>query len=392
MAGRSENLLKRWGMFWLRRMAPKPGTPPTSRDLERVLRILVVRLDDRIGNAVLVTPLLVALKGRFSRATVAVLLARRHWDLRHYIPSVDEFIPFDRAALAVNPLRVWRLIRQLREKRFDLVFNAADDRTVSFNHLLVTALSGGRCRVGHAQSEAARFYEIPVPIPKPAPGGTTRHAAEMHLDLLRAVTPIRSHPRPLLKPPKIDTGFAERFCQQDGVDPLAPLVVIHPGGRGDKRWPAGDFASVARLLHERGRVNIALVWGPADDGAAREVLAAAGDAVIPAGILSYDDLISLVRHAAIFVSGDCGPMHLASAIGTPVVAVFLVSDADKYHPLGPNDTTLDDRQCHVTPNTVADAVVQALQRSTSTRPGGLAISTICANPNLAIRGRGLSDE
>src|SRR3990172_8514874 len=157
MAGFAEKWLKSAAMSWLRRVAPPAGPRPAESDLQRISRILVVRLDDRIGNAILVTPLLVALKGRFSRAHVVCLLARLHWELREFIPSADEFIPFDRAALARNPLKIRSLLRQLREMKFDLVFDAADDRSVSFNHLLVTSLSGGRFRIGHDRGGAARF-------------------------------------------------------------------------------------------------------------------------------------------------------------------------------------------------------------------------------------------
>jgi ADP-heptose:LPS heptosyltransferase len=302
---------------------------------------------------------------------VACLLARRHWDLRKFIPSVDEFIPFDRAALAKNPLRIRSLIRRLRAMEFDLVFDAADDGSVSFNHLIVTALSGGRFRVGHARGDAAQFYEVPVPVPT-AP----RHAAQMHLDLLRAVTPFRSTPRPLLKPPKDDTGFADAFLSEVGANPSLPLVLIHPGGRGPKRWPASEFASVARLLRESAGVETAMVWGPSDEDAAHEVLAAARDAIHPAGILSFDHLISLIRRAAVFLSGDCGPMHVASALGTPVVAIFLVSDADKYRPLGPHDIHLDGRARAITPDNAASAVSRIIGHIQSTgllRPDGMGL-------------------
>jgi len=369
MAGFVEKCLKVVATSWLRRVAPTPGPRPAESDLQRISRILVVRLDDRIGNAVLATPLLVALKGRFSRAHLTCLLARRHWDLRKFIPSADEFIPFDRAALAKNPLGIRSLIRQLRAMKFDLVFDAADDRSVSFNHLIVTALSGGRFRVGHARGEAARFYEVPVPVP-----AAPRHAAQMHLDLLRAVTSFRSTPRPLLKPPKDDTGYGDRFLSRVRANPALPLVLIHPGGRGPKRWSAAEFAAVARLLRESRRVETAMVWGPSDEDAAREVLKTAGDSIHPAGILSFDDLIALIRRAVVFLSGDCGPMHLASAMGTPVVAIFLVSDADKYRPLGPKDILLDGRTRAITPDDVAGALWQTIdhfQRAGSPRAGGV---------------------
>lgn len=356
MAGRVEQWLKGLGHLWLRGTAPPAGAPPTPSEIDKVNRILVVRLDDRLGNIILLTPLLVALKGKFSRAHVSCLLARRYWDMKEFIPSTDEFIPFERAAMAHNPLKLRPLLKTLQSTHYDLVFDASDDRAVSFNHLMVTALSKGRFRVGHDRGEASRYYEVAVPVPATGADGLPRHAAEMQLDLLRAVTPIRSHPRPLLKPPREDNGFAAEFRSRIGADPSAPMVIIHPGGRGPKRWSAENFANVARRLAENNGFVVTMVWGPADIEAASEVQARADGAVRPAGILPFPNLVSLIRSAAVFVCGDCGPMHLAAAFNRPVVSVFLVSDADKYRTLGPDDVLFDARRQSFTPDDVAEAV------------------------------------
>jgi ADP-heptose:LPS heptosyltransferase len=190
----------------------------------------------------------------------------------------------------------------------------------------------------------------------------------MHLDLLRAVTPIRSHPRPLLRP-RPDSGFADRFIPECGWDSSLPLVVIHPGARGRKQWPPEQFIRVVEQLPSRSKVNVALVWGPADGEAAQSVLRAAN--VRPAGILSFADFLSLVRRSSVFVSGDCGPMHLAAAAGARVVAIFLASDPGKYRPLGPEDVTLDGRSQPVEPDAVVEAILRLITRQQTVRQSEL---------------------
>jgi len=357
MKRRLEHMLKRVALAVLAQVARRPGSAPTSSDCERVQRILVVRPDERLGNAVLVTPLVVALKGKFSRAHLVCLLGRRFWDLREFLPSADEFIPFDKISIARNPWRLWALLRRLRAMHFDLVFDASGDHEVSFTHLALTALSGGRFRIGHARGGAARFYDVAVPIPE-----GPRHAAEMHLNLVRAVTHIRSHPRPLLRP-RPDTGFADTFFHACAWDPALPLIVIHPGARSRKQWPAESFAEVGRLLQARAPMNIALVWGPADAHAADAVLCAA-PMIRPAGILPFGDFLSLVRRATVFLSGDCGPMHLAAAAPPAggVIAIFLASDPEKYRPLGRHDRVLDGRNRCLTSEMVVDAVMEMVVR------------------------------
>jgi len=360
---RLEHRLKRMGLLVLSRLAPKVRPGPTPVDLERVARILVVKPDERIGNAILVTPLLVALKGRFSRAHLVLLLGRRFWELHEHLPSADEFIAFEKSRYARRPFGFLSLVRRLRDRDFDLVFDTAGDHEVSFTHIALTALSGGQFRIGHARGDAAQFYEVAVPVP-----ARTRHAAEMHLDLLRAVTPIRSHPRPLLRPHP-DSGFAERFVGECDWNPALPLVVIHPGARGPKQWPPEEFARVVELLQSQSRVNIALVWGPADGEAAQTVLCATN--VRPAGILSFADFLSLARRASVFLSGDCGPMHLAAAAGAPVVAIFLASDPEKYRPLGLGDVTLDGRVQPVEPGAVVEAILGLITRQQAVRQSEL---------------------
>ena len=93
--------------------------------------------------------------------------------------------------------------------------------------------------------------------------------------------------------------------------------------------------------------------------------AAAGGIVVPAGILDFDDLISLVRSAVVFLSADCGPMHLAAATGTPVVSVFLASPLEKYHTLGPFDRALDGRTQSLSTDLVAETVLDVIDRAVS---------------------------
>ncbi|GAB4318952.1 MAG: glycosyltransferase family 9 protein [Candidatus Zixiibacteriota bacterium] len=377
MAGIVEQWLKGIGRLWLRQVAPKATPMPTplpAGELEKISRILVVRLDDRLGNIVLLTALLVALKGRFSRAHLTCLLSQRYAAMKEFIPSVDEFLIFDRAALAHNPARIRPLIKEIRQRNYDLVINASDDRSVSFNHMMITALSGGRIRVGHAHAAASRYYEVSVPLPaqkgKDAP---VRHVVDMHLDLLRAITPIRSTTRPLIRRPTRDTGFGAAFAFRTKPSGK-PLVLIHPGGRGPKQWKPERFAEVAKALHATGEYRIGLVWGPADIDAADIILEKAKDAINPVGVLAFDDLVSLICSATVFVAGDCGPMHLASALGTATVAIFLVSDADKYRPRGDNDVTLDGRKSRITVERVVEAVKQATEGARATAARRAAIT------------------
>ncbi|MEW5875320.1 MAG: glycosyltransferase family 9 protein [Candidatus Zixiibacteriota bacterium] len=355
MAGRIERGLKRLGHAWLRRVSPPPGRPPGSDDLAGVSRILVVRLDDRLGNVVLLTPLLQALRDVFPSARLSLVLARRYWEMREYLPMVDGFIAFERQDLARNPFRIRSFIRQLRAGRFDLAFDASDDSQVSFNHLMATSLSGAKFRIGHARGDASGLYEVAVPVPK-----EPRHAVRMHLDLLRSLVPVISEPIPRLSRPEGPPGNDREFRRRFGFRETGPIALLHPGGRGPKRWTASFWVMVARSLHQNPGMDVGLVWGPSDEDAARAVMELAGETIRPVGVLPLAEFLPAVCRASVFLSGDCGPMHVASALRTPVVSVFLVSDAGKYGPLGERDVVFDARRGDFGPDDVAAAVKRIL--------------------------------
>jgi ADP-heptose:LPS heptosyltransferase len=341
MASVLERQLKRLGLFGLARLARTPRQGRADIDHTAVRRILVVRPDERIGNAILIIPLLNALRGCYPQARLSLVMARRYWDLRELIPSVDEFIPFDKRRYARNPIAFAAFIRRLRKCRYDLVFDAAGDHSVSFTHLAIAACSGGRFRIGHDRGGAGQCYEVPVPV---APDD--RHETERHLDLLRAIAAVDPDPRPLLKPLG-DHSAAERIWRDQGWRSDKPTVIIHPGARGRKRWPASHFAVSANRLAAQG-CQVGVVWGPADTQAAEEMMRAVDSGVRPLGVLSFPDFVAAVASATVFFSGDCGPMHLAAA--TPprqgVVAVFVVDKLARYRPLGPRDIAVIDDPDH----------------------------------------------
>ena len=345
-----EHWLKRAGFRWIGQSAPRPFSRPTGADLRNVRKILVIRLDDRIGNAVLITPLLISLKNAFSKACVHCLISKRLSGLAEFLPSVDQYIWYDKRSYARNPLLLWGLVRRLRNEEFDLVIDASDELELSFNHAVTTAYSGGRFRVGYDRRGSARWLDVPVP-----PGDPTRHAVDMHLDLLRALVPVEFAPRPLMDTSRVNS-FGAEFRTRHALTPGEPLVIIHPGGRGPKRWPLPRFLNLAQDIVDRLSARPVFIWGPAEESLVNTARAGAHPGVLWAGILSFADLISLLRTAAAYLSNDNGIMHLASGCGVPTIGIFVVSNAAKYRPLGVLDCAFDESIAPVRNEDIIDAL------------------------------------
>ena len=118
--------------------------------------------------------------------------------------------------------------------------------------------------------------------------------------------------------------------------PPGRYAVINPGGRkADHRWPAASFGQLAAELKRIHGIPCIIAWGPGERELALEVLQASAGAAKLAEPTDLEGLASLFRGAALVVTNDTGPMHLAVACGAPVLALQLSADADRFSHPGP---------------------------------------------------------
>jgi heptosyltransferase I len=127
---------------------------------------------------------------------------------------------------------------------------------------------------------------------------------------------------------------AERSCEkQVAAFGGRPFVILNPGaGWGAKRWPTERYGEVARLLIEQG-FGVVVNSGPGEESLAEEVNRTSGNAAITL-TPTLDELIALTRRALLMIAGDTGPLHLASALGKPVVGIFGPTDPARNGPFG----------------------------------------------------------
>jgi ADP-heptose:LPS heptosyltransferase len=191
-----------------------------------------------------------------------------------------------------------------------------------------------------------------VPI-APAPESALLH------DLLRLVAPgLPPAPPPSIAVPAEARVILARTCRRLGLAAAPAVVGMHPGGRRGKRWSIEGFEAVAGELNARG-IAVVVFSGPAE----RPLLFA----MAPPGTLRVyappTDVRGLRAYLAgvdVFVSGDCGPMHLAAALGIPCVSIFRIGDFDRYAPVGAQHRVLYRPEGEVTPPEVAGAVLEIL--------------------------------
>jgi len=287
-----------------------------------------------IGDMLQLSPVVRAIKERLPEARIALMTGdAASAELYAHNPLVDEILVFDRK----GEHRSWRaflkLWAEVRRRRFDLVVNY--QRSNLKGWLLTSAALP--CRLVVYRKARSRVV----------------HAVENHLE---AVAPLGIDPRAADRRLELPLGaeavrWAGELLEREGLAgrPAAALVLgaSHPVNR----WPAGRFAELAgRLDAELGVASI-LVGGPQDRELADAVTAAPGGARVVdlAGRASLQQTGAMLARCAVAVSGDTGPMHMAAAVGTPVVALFGAADPARTGPVGEGHRVLQAREVPCVP-------------------------------------------
>jgi heptosyltransferase-2 len=271
-------------------------------------RILLVRFGS-LGDVLLTTPLIRALRTRHPAATISVLTKQAWAPLLSANPHLDEVI-----AVAPGQSLV-PLARALRAARFSHLLDLHGSVRTRVLRLLVPGSWTGFDARRRARQALIRThqdtYRDQVPVPE------RYFEAARELDVAPDGGPAELFTSPAAE------ARAEAWLARVGLEVDRHLVVLAPGSaHASKRWPVRHWRRLASELAQRG-FYIALVGGAADGVVAAEIAAAAGPrAASAAGELDLQASGALVRRAAVIITGDTGPMHLATAVSTSVVALF----------------------------------------------------------------------
>jgi ADP-heptose:LPS heptosyltransferase len=296
--------------------------------LNKIGKILVVRQDDRIGNLILTTPLLSALRKRFPQAQIWYVASKTFHTLFSGSSLVDRILIAKKKQYIIHPLSLIWFIRKIRRERFDLAFDASNEGNFSLNNSFLVYLSGAKYRIGYSKPQSRLFLNLEVPSSQ-----VCRHASEMHLDLLRyLVGDIPSEPLGVEIDPqrKIE---AEKYLKEKGIRPGDFLVGMHIGGRGEKRWQVENFQNLADWITDTFDARVIFLWGPEEKNVVNRLHPKTGKQII-ADLLPLPALSALIQRCNIFISPDTGAMHLSAAVGTPTLALFLNSDPVMFGPVG----------------------------------------------------------
>ena len=294
----------------------------------QVRRLLGVRLDS-LGDVLMTTPALRALRESLPGCTVTLLTSASGAAAARYLPEVDDSIvfqaPWMKTAAGTEADDV-ALIRTLRGRRFD----AAVIFTVYSQNPLPAAYL---CHLAQIPLRLAHCRENPYLlltdwVRETEPGPRVRHEVRRQLDLVGAVGARTGNERLSFAVPLEATAQIVGRLHMAGVDRSRPLVVVHPGASAaSRRYPAEMYAEALDLLVARTRCE-AIFTG--DAGEARLVSFIRGRMAQPArslaGELPLAELAALIREADLVVTNNTGPAHISAAVGTPVVDIYALTN------------------------------------------------------------------
>ncbi len=295
---------------------------------------IMIRATNWIGDGVMSLAALEAVRGRFPGAEI--VLVSKPWvsELYRHLPAVDRQIVYRDEGEHQGARGFWRLVRELQAEKFDmaLLFQNA------FHAAGMAWCARIPVRIGYARDGRSALLTDAIDPPPPASYG---HQAYYYLQLLfRAgvidrYEPVKQVRLKVLEPEK---EWARRHLQRMGLSGPRFLVGINPGAAFGpaKRWLLPRYAQLADRLIGALHADV-LIFGSGDERPLAEDIARTMQhtPLILSGETSLRQLMALLAQCRVVISNDSGPMHLAAALGLPVVAIFGSTEERATGPIGP---------------------------------------------------------
>ena len=306
---------------------------PDAVNLSHVRRVLVVKLRHH-GDVLLASPVFTVLRNRAPHAEVDALVYGETRDMLEGHPAIAKIHAIDRGwkrqGLALQAHRELALLQELRERRYNLVVHLTDHWRGAW---LAQAL---RPRYAVAPQRGGRWWRWSFSHQYPSPKARPRHTVESNLDALRRVGIYPEEgEKPLVMVPGAQAqARVDELLAAAGIAPKG-FIQVHPASRWlFKTWTDANNAALLRALVADGHRIV--VTGAPDERERSIVGRILAEAAVPvtdlSGRLTLREMAALSARARLFFGVDSAPMHIASAMGTPVVALFGPSGEHEWGP------------------------------------------------------------
>lgn len=291
--------------------------------------VLCVRLDT-IGDVLMTTPALRAIKEGCSGRRVTLLTSPPGAAAAHRVPEIDDVLIYEAPWLKATPPRPdsqrdHEFVSKLRELGFDAAVIFTVFSQSALPAAMLTYLADVPLRLAHCRENPYQLLTDWVKETEPESG--IRHEVRRQLDLVATVGCCASHERLSLRPTEDDRSHAATELHSCGISSAA-WAVVHPGASASsRRYPPASFMAVVRSLVRDHGVEIVFT-GSSDEAELIEKIRAGARVRTHslAGRLSLGELAAVIDRAPVLISNNTGPAHIAAAMNTPVVDLYALTN------------------------------------------------------------------
>lgn len=293
--------------------------------VDGIQKILIIKWG-ALGDMIAGTPAIKAVRAAFPKASITLLSNSLMREIAPPGTLADEVLIHDEYLLR-------ELFRELRRRRFDLAINL---RWTSDRSAFLTWLSGARYRVSSGPKNLMFLYNIRIPHPK-----RRYHEIHRNTDIIKALGIHVEDETPFLFRSVDDLEFAEKFFSNHGLTG-ENIFGMHPGAsKVQKAWLSERFIEVGKKFIEKFHQPILITWGPGE----RELASSVAQAFGSYGILSEEtkrvgQLAALIERCKLFLCNCSGPMNVAMAVQTPIIALLGSTHPDDWRPYGESHRTI----------------------------------------------------
>jgi len=305
--------------------------------------ILIIRTD-RIGDVVLTTPAIKALRQAYPTARISILVTPATFDLVNGNPYLDEILVDDREGKHKGLFGFLRLVGEIKLKKFDLTIIFHTKRRYN----LACCLARIPHRLGYKNNKFGSLLTHPLNDTR-ALG--EKHEAQYCMEVLKVIG-IENNDLDVFVPVQKEAEiWAQNWMQENNLKPNE-FITIHPGSSDQaKCWPTANFALLMDRLLANYTLKIVLIGAQQTFPTSEEILRQtrkASEIINLTGKTSLSQTASLLRRSRLLISNDSGPVHLAAGVGGSVISIFMRNqpgiNSERWKPLGPRGFILDNKQ------------------------------------------------
>jgi ADP-heptose:LPS heptosyltransferase len=297
-----------------------------EKKIVKFKRILLTRMK-YIGDVVLTTPIIRTLREAYPDAHISYLGDSKAVSLLQHNPFIDEIIPFDFSKDSL--LYQLKMYALMFSKKFDLTIDLYSNPRSA----LMTFATRAGMRIGGDSKSRGKLYTHKI-----CDDGLMKSAIDYHYMSLKPLGITPKHYRTEIFLTEKEKSAAKRSLQSLGVDVSRKLIAIHPGATWpNKIWLREHFAGLIKDIIEHTDSEIILSPGPRDAELMNYLKNNYNSGVTILPLLSVRELASILSLANVFVSNDCGPMHIGVAVGVKTIGIFGPEPVEIWFPYDRNE-------------------------------------------------------